>query len=194
MLRLTFILAFILLLLLAVMNNFVSRCMVSILLLTIVIFWMTNDIYKSIIIALLIGIVIYFMRPQLDEGFEGNDKNNDKMTKIIDELNSLADKDKDAEVEPNLAVPKNDEEVDEKDTENLFNKEEDEKDAREGSGNEIPDMGSKYISKLTPSQAQKETFRLINTLKQLDDTIQNMAPTLKEGAKIIEKFKKLNIK
>ena len=46
---------------------------------------------------------------------------------------------------------------------------------------------------MTPSKAQRETFRLINTIKQLDETVKGLAPTLKEGAGIIEKFKKLKL-
>ena len=43
------------------------------------------------------------------------------------------------------------------------------------------------------TQAQKETYRLINTIKQLEDTLNGLAPTIKQGAKIIEQFKRLNL-
>lgn len=43
------------------------------------------------------------------------------------------------------------------------------------------------------TKAQKETFRLINTIKQLNHTVNNLAPALKQGANIIDKFKKLNL-
>ena len=47
--------------------------------------------------------------------------------------------------------------------------------------------------KYTPSQAQRETFRLIDTVKQLDTTLKDMGPTLSEGKKIINMFQKLNL-
>ena len=44
-----------------------------------------------------------------------------------------------------------------------------------------------------PYIAQKETYRLIDTVKQLKDATESMAPILKEGKGIMEAFKKLNI-
>lgn len=46
----------------------------------------------------------------------------------------------------------------------------------------------KYI---TPVKAQRETFRLINTIKQLEETMKSMEPTLKQGANLMEKMKAL---
>lgn len=60
---------------------------------------------------------------------------------------------------------------------------------KDNSGNiDQNDVEKKYM---TASDAQKETFRLINTIKQLDDTVKNLTPTLKQGADIIDRFKKL---
>lgn len=65
------------------------------------------------------------------------------------------------------------------------------KDAEEDEENdELPKAGDKYMES---AKAQKETFRLIDTIKQLEETLAMLSPTLKEGATIIEKFKKLNL-
>lgn len=45
-----------------------------------------------------------------------------------------------------------------------------------------------------PYIAQKETYRLIDTVKQLKDATTSLAPILKEGRGVMDAFKKLNIK
>jgi hypothetical protein len=50
---------------------------------------------------------------------------------------------------------------------------------------------NKSPSEMTPALAQRETFRLIETVKMLEDTMKDLAPTLKEGHKVMESFKKI---
>lgn len=50
---------------------------------------------------------------------------------------------------------------------------------------------NKSPDKLTPAQAQRETFRMINTVKQLEETMKSMAPTIMEGKKILEAVDKM---
>ena len=47
--------------------------------------------------------------------------------------------------------------------------------------------------KMTPAEAQRETFRLIDTVKQLDDTIKALGPTLSQGQKIMNMFDKIKL-
>ena len=47
--------------------------------------------------------------------------------------------------------------------------------------------------KLGASGAQRETFRLINTVNELDKTLKALSPTLNQGKNIIEMMKKLNL-
>lgn len=47
---------------------------------------------------------------------------------------------------------------------------------------------------INPVQAQRETYRLIDTLKQLQTTVDNMTPTIKAGQKIIQAFDNMGIK
>jgi len=47
--------------------------------------------------------------------------------------------------------------------------------------------------KKSPIQAQKETFQLVNALKELNRSIEQMEPTLKEGAKVLKMMEKFNL-
>lgn len=49
------------------------------------------------------------------------------------------------------------------------------------------------IEDYTPQQAQHETFKLIDTVKQLKHTIEALAPTLREGKQILSSFEALKI-
>jgi len=51
----------------------------------------------------------------------------------------------------------------------------------------------KNINELTPREAQKETFELINTVKQLKDTVNELAPVLKQGKSILSSLSALKI-
>lgn len=46
---------------------------------------------------------------------------------------------------------------------------------------------------VNPVQAQRETYRLIDTLKQLQTTVDNMTPTIKAGQKIIQAFDNMGL-
>tara|TARA_B100001248_G_scaffold257468_1_gene240032 strand:- start:340 stop:1029 length:690 start_codon:yes stop_codon:yes gene_type:complete len=56
-------------------------------------------------------------------------------------------------------------------------------------GNTISD--SKKIR--TPAEAQRETYRLIDTVKQLDSTLKALGPTLTQGKEIINMFDKIKM-
>ena len=80
---------------------------------------------------------------------------------------------------------------------NLLDDDAEEEEAEEGANKivseEEEESVQKYMSKMTPAKAQRETFRLINTMKQLEDTLKGMEPVLKRGANVIDKMKKLNL-
>jgi ABC-type iron transport system FetAB permease component len=44
---------------------------------------------------------------------------------------------------------------------------------------------------LTPAMAQRETYKLIDAVQQLQEVMSNLSPTLREGKKIIDMFDKL---
>jgi len=64
-------------------------------------------------------------------------------------------------------------------------------DITEDDVDKVPTKDNEYMKK--SAAAQRETFRLIDTIKQLQDTVENLTPALKQGAGIIEQFKKLNL-
>jgi hypothetical protein len=51
----------------------------------------------------------------------------------------------------------------------------------------------KKLSEYTPSEAQKRTFGLIDSIKQLEDTVKQLTPTLVEGKRVLDAFEKLDI-
>ena len=46
---------------------------------------------------------------------------------------------------------------------------------------------------LSPAEAQRETFHLIDTVKQLDETIKALGPTLTQGKQIMNMFDKIKL-
>lgn len=48
-------------------------------------------------------------------------------------------------------------------------------------------------SKYTPAQAQRETFRLVNTVKKLEETMKSVAPVVQEGQKIMKAMESLKL-
>jgi len=55
----------------------------------------------------------------------------------------------------------------------------------EGSMSQKKRTGEKKVSMMTPAEAQRETFKLINTVQQLEQTMQAMSPTIEQGKQII---------
>ena len=51
----------------------------------------------------------------------------------------------------------------------------------------------KNMEDLTPREAQRETFQLINTVKQLKSTVNELAPLLKEGKNILSTLGALKV-
>lgn len=146
---------------------------------TFVINMFIKNLQISFFISLLIVLFLSYTNGTFETFDNANNPDINKLAKIDDsnnddtEFNNIEEKDlfEEDEEESN----KNNEKKDEK---------------KDGKKDENKDEGDEYVR---AARAQKETFRLINTIKQLDDTINGLAPTLKEGAKIIEKFKKLNL-
>lgn len=156
-------------------HSFNIKILINFFLLSIIIFWLTNDIYRSISIAFIITFIYYMTNNGMYETFDNKDLKVDDIVKELTNISKTINKDNDdTEDDKN-----NKEEITEDDI-NLLNDDDD----------KTPNESNKYMES---AKAQRETFRLINTIKQLDDTVKHLAPTLKQGANIIEKFKKLNL-
>jgi hypothetical protein len=52
---------------------------------------------------------------------------------------------------------------------------------------------NKPVDTYTPAEAQRETYRLIDTVKQLELTVKNLTPTLTEGKRVLDAFEKMNL-
>jgi hypothetical protein len=69
----------------------------------------------------------------------------------------------------------------------------------EGIQDSNEDKNTKKINKMddiknaSPHVAQRETFRLINTVKELDTTLKALSPALTQGKNVIDMMKKLNL-
>lgn len=164
------ILAILLLISLAFVNNYYPKIVFSYLLLVIIIYLVKKNIYQSLFYSLIILIILNFF---IDERYEYFDT-----TKLDDKSVNIPD---------DNADEKTDEKIDDDDERDDF----DEKDLDMFTDN-VP-KGKTKDKYTNMAKAQRETFHLINTIKQLDDTVKNLAPTLKQGADIIEKFKKLGL-
>ncbi len=161
--------AIILIILSTFVNKFCMKIFVSFFLMTIILYWITNNIYQSLMISFLISLVFYISHNNyVCEGFDTEDIKIDDIVKELTQLSNDTVKDKKDEIN--------------EDDLTLF------EDADKDKTPTITD--NKYMES---AKAQRETFRLINTIKQLDDTVKNLAPTLQQGANIIAKFKKLNL-
>lgn len=169
------IIVVILILLSTIVKNNIMRILVSFFLMTFISFCLTKDIYKSIGLSFFLSLIYYLTSPDIQEGFENEEIN---VNSLVKELTNLASKNEEVNKEVNQDVKNSDKEITEEDT-NLLEQDDN-----------APSEGNKYMES---AKAQRETFRLINTIKQLDETVNSLAPTLKQGADIIEKFKKLNL-
>lgn len=158
-------------------HSFNIKILINFFLLSIIIFWLTNNIYRSISISFIITFIYYITNNGMYETFDNKDLNVNDIVKELTNISKNIHKDNE-ETEDTKDDKK---EITEDDI-NLLNDDDDD--------DKTPNESNKYMES---AKAQRETFRLINTIKQLDDTVKNLAPTLKQGANIIEKFKKLNL-
>jgi hypothetical protein len=168
-------------------HSFNIKVLISFFLLSIIIYWLTNNIYKSVAISFIVTFIYYITNNTSYENFENQDLKVDDIVKELTNISDTINKDNNEDED-------NEDKDNEKTYENL-----DQEEKKEITEDDIelfddddktPTESNKYIES---AKAQRETHRLINTIKQLQDTVEHLAPTLKQGATIINKFKKLNL-
>ena len=59
--------------------------------------------------------------------------------------------------------------------------------------NDVSSKKNKTIENYSPHDAQVQTYKLINTVKNLQKTMESLAPTLKMGKKIMKTYEKFNL-
>lgn len=185
-------------------TNNIFQSIVIWLIVYIISYWCTKSIHKSIGVSILLIIIISFMncRGGIVENFEldtikdeteeegqgegegSEDFMNKKVKDTKDMINSL-DK---------MILNKN---MDLKSTEfnaldpteisNMLKFSASDKES-EKNGNLNSDKKN-----LSPAEAQRETFHLIDTVKQLDETIKALGPTLTQGKQIMNMFDKIKL-
>ncbi len=161
-------------------HSFNIKVLISFFLMSIIVYWLTNDIYKSVILSFIITFIYYTTNNNSYENFENQDLKVDDIVKELTNISETIKKD-----------DEKDDEKDEKNDENLSKNDITEDDLELfDDDDKTPTENNQYIES---AKAQRETHRLINTIKQLQDTVEHLAPTLKQGATIIDKFKKLNL-
>ena len=51
----------------------------------------------------------------------------------------------------------------------------------------------KSVSEMTPHEAQQETYEIMNTVKELNETLEALTPQLQTAKKTLEAYKQLNL-
>lgn len=162
----------------------------SLVLLYIIIEGIVNNIVLSFIYTVIVWVLLFivltnYLNLNVRENFENDEnreKNIDNQTKKrVSHLKNIIKK-----LEGGIALTDDDlvEKNNIKDYD--FKKSRVSKDEDENTKN-------KDVDDYTPREAQKETFQLINTVKQLKDTVTELAPILKEGKTILSSLGALKI-
>ena len=164
------------------LNNILKYLFTFLLLLTIN-YMITKNINFSIMLSFTMSVILYYIdkdNKTTYERFENTEEDEDlEKEKIKGEkgLNEILEK-----LDNGIALESDDlKEHNDIDDESFHDKKDDN------------NIKGKKIKDYTPQQAQKETFKLIDTVKQLNHTIQALGPTLKEGKAILSSFESLKI-
>ena len=147
-----------------------------------IIFILSNEIIKNIYYSILVTFIIFSLLKSIVINanynkyyYENFEDKKDEEKKEEDELPNM----KDVKFNPEDLNEKN--EIND-DTDLLIDK------AIKAEHNPSS-IESKNASQLTPFEAQKETFELINTVQTLSHTIKQLGPALKEGKKVLDLYK-----
>ncbi len=184
-------------------TNNIFQSIVIWLIIYIISYWCTKSIDKSVAVSILLIIIISFIncRGGIVENFTDEDiKNNDKLLATEEETKSDNMESKVNETKDmidsldKMIINKN---MDFKKTEfNALDPTEIGNMLKFSASDKDSEKSSKLNTnkkKFTPAEAQRETFRLIDTVKQLDDTIKSLGPTLSQGKEIMNMFDKIKI-
>lgn len=149
------------------------KILISVILVALIIDFFIKDSMMSLFFAgLVISVMYIFHRVHIKHYFNLFEGYNNKIARVNKKYNSK--KDMDELNEENIKLIDFD----------LPSDDEDDK---------LEDINKKKnLDDYSPAEAQRETYRMIDTVKQLRTTVESLAPTLKEGKKILEAFKKLD--
>ena len=150
------------------------KILLSVLILTLLINFYLNDFIYSFMLSVIINTILFCINKL------NNKLNNKVITENFDTIQKIEkdykkeNKNKDELTKESIKLINLDPASDSEDEDKELN-------------------NNKKIDDYGPADAQKETYRMIDTVKQLKTTFESLAPTIKEGRKILEAFKKLDI-
>lgn len=158
-------------------------------------YWCSSCVGISIISSILLILILSFVRcnrhvlekfdDKIDEDNKKDEDNKDDEKKVIAELLKSVKKEHLRNTD-DKKVDKTSDDMSMIDIESML-KVSSVDDDTSAVASEIP------ADQHTPASAQREAFRLINTVKQLDSTLKTLSPTLTQGKQIIDMMKKLNL-
>jgi hypothetical protein len=147
------------------------KILLSVIILTFIVNFYLNDfIYAFMLSVLIISILFVINKCSYNQNITENFDSIQKIEKDYKKVN----KNKDSLTKESIKLINLDPASDSEDEDKELNKD-------------------KKIEDYSPADAQKETYRMIDTVKQLKTTVETLAPTIKEGRKILEAFKKLDL-
>lgn len=164
----------------------------TLVLLYIIIDEMVDNIVLSFVYAVLVWIILFvILKNYLKKGvgtmenFENDDKREKDLEKATKKRVSYL-KNMIKKLEGGVALTKEDMEEKNEIADYDFKK-------SRVSDDEDEKAKDKNMEDLTPREAQRETFQLINTVKQLKSTVNELAPLLKEGKNILSTLGALKV-
>jgi hypothetical protein len=151
----------------------------------------TNNIMIALIVAICAMIILYALHMNyvnvslgLYEGFEGNN--------LIDKMNN---ENNDIKVKKKSTTDTDSVKFDVLTADDVKKIEDDDSLSDIDGEDDVVTMSrhNKPIKQYTPAEAQRETYNLIDTVKQLELTVKNITPTLTEGKRVLEAFEKMDL-
>lgn len=176
------IIIIILLLVLLQLNLCKDIILFSIILITVFI------ISKNVLLSIFVSSIIYLILRELNnmniyERFDEKKEDHNKETNNrVKHLKSIIDK-----LEKGLSLNENDLKV------NNTIKDHDFDDSKETDDDDDDIISKKKTSNMTAYEAQKQTYKLIDTVKQLSDTIETLKPTIDNGNEILKKLENFEL-
>jgi hypothetical protein len=134
-----------------------------------------KDMYKTILSTLIVLGLLYmiYVRDKI-EGFENEEKKKDDYIPNP-ELKTISLKEGKDWTQTLVKLPPT--------LRNVL------KESLEKEGNRTYEVENKTKEEMTPAEAQRSTFYLIDTMKQLSSTLEHMKPVLEQGKEIMENLK-----
>lgn len=163
---------------------------ISFLTIFLILFLLSNDLLISLIISCIVYGILFLIKKRneqnfmlLNEGFENEKSGHDKETKKrVQHLKKIINKLENG-ISLNEYDLKENNTIKDYDFDNSKENEDDDKIA-----------SKKSPSSMTAHEAQKQTYKLIDTVQQLTETMKNLEPTLKSGQDILDKLETYKIK